>query len=572
MVTLLLLVLLAFLLDFVYHVVMHVARALWPSANGKIYQSVYLRQSFRDGHQVRKRNIANLTHCDPNEVAAIELALKYKGDLAVLGSLRQIQLQEGLSVGAVWTVYEVARRVGIERALGKEFSGRLALWQVLARVLDQGSRLSAVRLAQVHAACDVLGIRRGFDENDLYNNLSWLSQHQQTIERRLFAVRRGPQKPELFLYDVTSSYLEGEDNAFGAYGYDRDGKKGKKQIVIGLLCDQQGEPVSTEVFRGNTRDAATFGAQVRKAVERFGCERVTFVGDRGMIKSGQVEELSQAGFHYITAITKPQIETLLEAGVLQMTLFDAQVCEVQHQGLRYILRRNPVRAAELAASRADKQARVTRLLEERNSYLRQHSRAQVATAQKTVQAKIAQLKIGAWLRVDPEGRSLKLTADQPALEEASRLDGCYVIKTDLPETVASKHVVHDRYKDLAEVEQAFRTCKTAHLETRPIHVRTADHTRGHVLVVMLAYLIRRELSQAWASLDVTVEEGLQQLQTLCSTEMKVEGGASCLRISTPRSQSHTLLKAAHIHLPDALPHREVRVVTRKKLPERRKPR
>jgi hypothetical protein len=551
---------------------MHVARALWPSANGQVYTSIYLRQSFRDGKHVRKRNIANLTHCDPSEVAAIELALKYKGDLTVLGSLRQIQLQEGLSVGAVWTLYEVACRVGIEKALGKEFAGQLALWQVLARVLDQGSRLSAVRLAQVHAACDVLGMRRGFDENDLYANLSWLSQHQERIERRVFGARRGTQKPELFLYDVTSSYLEGDKNAFGEYGYGRDGKKGKKQIVIGLLCDEFGEPVSTEVFRGNTRDAATFGAQVRKAAVRFGCTRVTFVGDRGMIKSDQVDELTRAGFHYITAITKPQIQGLLEAGVLQMGLFDAQVCEVQQEGVRYILRRNPVRAAELAASRADKTVRVRRLLEERNGYLREHARAKASTAQKVVRAKIAQLKTEAWLRVDAEGRTVKLTADELALEEVSRLDGCYVIKTDLPETVVSPQVVHDRYKDLAEVEQAFRTCKTAHLETRPIHVRTEEHTRGHVLVVMLAYLIRRELSQAWAGLDVTVEEGLKQLGTLCSTEMKVEGGASCLRIPTPRSQSQALLEAAHIHLPEALPHREVRVVTRKKLPERRKPR
>jgi transposase len=154
---------------------------------------------------------------------------------------------------------------------------------LLSRVLEQGSRLSAVRLAQVHAACDVLGIQRGFDENDLYANLTWLSTHQEAIEKRLFAKRRGRQKPELFLYDVTSSYLEGECNAYGAYGYNRDGKPGKKQIVIGLLCDEQGEPVSTEVFRGNTQDPKTFAAQVKKARERFGCERVTFVGDRGMI-------------------------------------------------------------------------------------------------------------------------------------------------------------------------------------------------------------------------------------------------------------------------------------------------
>jgi len=176
-------------------------------------------------------------------------------------------------------------------------------------------------------------------------------------------VRRKGHKPELFLYGVTSSYLEGQDNALGAYGYNRDGKKGKKQIVIGLLCDEHGAPISTEVFRGNTQDPATFASQVNKASQRFGCEHVTFVGDRGMIKSGQIRDLAQAGFHYITAITKPQIQTLLKAGVLQMDLFDAELCEVNDEGVRYVLRRNPLRADELAASRADKKASVERLRE-----------------------------------------------------------------------------------------------------------------------------------------------------------------------------------------------------------------
>lgn len=548
---------------------MYVARALWPSSNGKTYQSIYLRESYRDGPHVRKRDIANLTHCDPKEVAAIELALKFKGDLSQLGSLDHIQLRQGLSVGALWTVYEVARRRGIDTALGHDFAGQLALWQVLARVLDQGSRLSAVRLAQVHAACDIIGIRRGFDENDLYDNLGWLSHQQEHIEDRLFASRKG-QKPELFLYDVTSSYLEGRDNALGAYGYNRDGKKGKKQIVIGLLCDEQGEPVSTEVFQGNTQDPATFASQVKKAKDRFGCERVTFVGDRGMIKSGQIRDLEQAGFHYITAITKPQIQTLLKTGVLQMDLFDVELCEVSHEGVRYVLRRNPLRADELAASRADKKASVERLRENWDRYLTAHPRAQTYTAEKSVRAKIAQLKLDAWLTVEVGGRSLKLRVNQPALDEISRLDGCYVLKTDLPQSAASKTVIHDRYKDLAEVEQAFRQCKTAHLEARPIYVRTAEHTRSHVLVVMLAYLIRRDLSQAWTTLDVTIEEGLNQLQTLCATEISVQGGGSCLRIPTPSPSSLPLLQALNIQLPKLLPHTETRVVTRKKLPERRK--
>ena len=458
------------------------------------------------------------------------------------------------------------------KVLGNDFNGQLALWQVLARVLEQGSRLSAVRLAQVHAACDVIGIRRGFDENDLYDNLTWLNARQSVIEDRLFAARAAQRKPELFLYDVTSSYLEGDQNALGAYGYNRDGKKSKKQIVIGLLCDDDGTPVSTEVFRGNTQDTKTFAAQVNKASARFGCEHVTFVGDRGMIKSGQIEELSRVGFHYITAITKPQIDTLLAAGLLQMELFAAEVCEVQQDRVRYVLRRNPLRAEQLAASRADKQARTRQLMQERNDYLAKHPRAKVSTAEKKLRAKMAQMKIEAWLDVQTEGRTLKLTVNPSALDEAARFDGCYVIKTDLPENAASKQVVHDRYKDLAEVEQVFRTCKTTHLETRPIHVRTEQHTRAHVLVVMLAYLIRRELSRAWIAVDFTLEEGLDQLKTLCSTQITVEGGASCLRIPTPGETSRALLKAIDIILPDALPHTDTPVVTRKKLPERRKAR
>jgi transposase len=253
-------------------------------------------------------------------------------------------------------------------------------------------------------------------------------------------------------------------------------------------------------------------------------------------------------------------------------LFDDTLCEVEEEKVRYILRRNPRRAEELAASRADKQASVETLCQQLNRYLSEHPRAKVATAQKAVRAKIVKLKLESWLQVELEERSLKLTVNQAALDEAARLDGCYVLKTDLPSSAAATQVVHDRYKDLTLVEQAFRTCKTTHLEARPIYVRTEDHTRGHVLTVMLAYLIRRELSRAWTALDTTVEEGLQQLQTLCSTEIKLEGGGGCLRIPTPSVASRALLDALNIRLPEALPHTDTRVVTRKKLPEQRKPR
>jgi transposase len=536
----------------------------------KIYQSVLLRESYRENGKVKKRTIANLSHCKPEEIAAIKLALKYKDNLSELGSLKEsVELEEGLSIGAIWSVYQIAKRLGIERALGTDFAGKLAMWQVVARVIDQGSRLSAVRLAQTHAACDVLDIRRGFDENDLYEDLSWLADNQQRIEKALFSVRHGKRKPEIFLYDVTSSYLEGTKNFFGEYGYNRDGKKGKQQIVIGLLCDEFGEPVSTEVFAGNTQDIQTFDSQVKKAAERFGCERITFVGDRGMIKIPQIKNLPE-GFHYITAITKPQIDSLINQGVIQIGLFDEDVCEVEDNGIRYVLRRNPVRVEEINESRMSKRKSVEKLLKKKNIYLGEHKRAKVETAIKDVNKKIVQLKIDKWLSVRSRERTLELEVDNDALEEASRLDGCYVIKTDLPKEIANKQIIHDRYKDLTEVERAFRAIKTDFLEVRPIYVQTEKSTRGHVLVVMLAYMIIRILRRAWQKFDLTVEEGLKQLSTLCSMQMKAKNQASCLKIPRPREKSRQLLKSLNIRMPTVLPHRKVRVVTRKKLTERRK--
>jgi len=553
-----------------YNVGVHLERRQWKSKNGKTYLSILLRHSYRENGKVCKRTVANLTHYPPEDVRAIELALKYKGDLGALGSVKEIQLKEGPSVGAVWAVYQVAKRLGVEKALGNDFAGKLAMWQVIARVIDQGSRLSAVRLAQAHAACDVLGIRRGFDENDLYENLTWLCHEQEQIERRLFAARHGDGKPELFLYDVTSSYLEGLQNELAAYGYNRDKKKGKLQIVIGLLCDESGEPVSTEVFEGNTTDPKTFGAQVKKVAQRFGCERVTFVGDRGMIKSGQIETLAETGFHYITAITKAQITKLIKDGALQLELFDETVCEVHNEGVRYVLRRNPRRVEEIAATREGKRRSVEALIEAQTAYLRDHPRAKPATAEKKVRQKISQLRIDSWLSVQVEKGELRLVVDDTKLAEVSRLDGCYVIKTDLPREAADTETVHDRYKDLAMVEWAFRTSKTAHLEVRPVYVRKEENTRGHVLVVMLAYLVTRELRRAWADLDVTVAEGLEQLKTLCSMEIRTDKGGTCLRIPQPRATSRTLLTALDLQLPVALPHTNVPVVTRKKLPVQRK--
>jgi len=553
--------------------IMHIHRVKSKQGN-RVYEQILLRESYREPgakrSAVKKRTLINLTKYSPEVVAAIELALKHKNDLSTLTSIKEVKLEQGLSVGGVFAVFAVAKRLGIQKALGSHQAGKLALWQVIARVLSQGSRLSAVRLAKTFAACEVVGFTRGFCEDQLYENLTWLAENQQEIEKRLFTSRRGQVKPELFLYDVTSSYLEGDQNALADWGYNRDKKRGKKQIVIGLLCDEQGEPVSTEVFAGNTGDLATFASQIRKANEQFGCERVTFVGDRGMIKSAQIKDLAATGFHYITAITKPQIKSMLKEGVFQLGLFDDNLCEVAHNGVRYILRRNPQRAREMTESRASKLSALQQLAAEQNRYLAAHPRANRHTAWKKVIEKSGRLNLGSLVTVTAADRSVEVKVDDEYIAQIAELDGCYALKSDLPVEAADTKIIHDRYKDLTLVEGAFRTCKTSHLEVRPVFVRTEANTRGHVLVVMLAYLIVRELKRAWSEFDLTVEEGLEELNRLCAMELSIEGGGSCLRVPDPAAQTKKLLDALKIKVPDALPKSKIKVDTKKKLPTRRK--
>jgi transposase len=545
--------------------------------NGKTYTRHLLRENYRENGKVKHRTIANISNASPAEIEAIRLALRHKDELQDLGTVRQdVSLRQGPSVGAVAVVQQVAERLGMANALGSSRQGKLALWQVIARVINQGSRLAAVRLATSHAACDLLDLK-AFDEDDLYDNLDWLAENQTDIENRLFARDLSAQAKEgsvpgrtLYLYDVTSVYLEGTQNHFAAFGYNRDGKKGKRQIVIGLLENEWGKPLSIEVFKGNTTDPKTVGPQIHKLADRFGGGPVVFVGDRGMIKSQQIKELQGEGFHYLTAITKPQIEALLKRGAIQMDLFDEDLAEVStRQGVRYVLRRNPQRAEDMMATRRSKLASVGRLVEEQNRYLSEHPRAKAPTALNKVTARLEGLRLNGWVRATVQERKVTVEEDATALAEVSKLDGCYVLQTDVGAEWAGKETLHARYKDLTLVEQGFRTSKTVHLEARPVYVRLGTRTRGHVLVVMLAYLIVQELARCWVEFNLTVEEGLKALAGLCATDVLVKGQVCCHQIPEPRASLQELLTAAAVRLPEVVPSQAVTVTTKRTLPERR---
>src|SRR6266436_1291809 len=341
-------------------------------------------------------------------------------------------------------------------------------------------------------------------------------------------------------------------------------------ISIDAFCQPTRHPVSLEVFPGNTQDPQTFAAQINKVKARFGVHAITFVGDRGIIKGPQIDDLAQQGLHDITAITKPQIEKLLRTGTLQMDLFDQELAEVlADEGIRYVLRRHPVRAQEVRESRQSKLAKLQAQVAKQKQYLTDHPRANAQGALQKLVASAKKLRISDWVELTVEDRSLTLTINASGQQEEAKLDGCYVLKTDLTPQQAKKEIVHDRYKDLASVEHAFRTCKTAPLEVRPIFLRRAARTRSHAFVVMLAYQIIHYLTACWSALDCTVEEGLQALATLCLIKVSPQKAPSYPCIPTPRDTLAPLLHNADIKLPKAFSLSGTRVSTKKKRPSER---
>jgi hypothetical protein len=205
-----------------------------------------------------------------------------------------------------------------------------------------------------------------------------------------------------------------------------------------------------------------------------------------------------------------------------------------------------------------------------NEYLATHPRANPGTQLKNLRSRAAKLRISGWTTFNLEGRNISISKDPEALAETSKLDGCYVLKTDLSQTAAAKDIVHDRYKDLALVEWAFRESKTVHLEIRPVNVRLETRTRGHAFVVMLAYSIIRVLATLWRDLDLTVQEGLDQLATLCLSEILLPDRPVSYQLPAPRDGVQQLLDAAQVRLPAKIVPKASRVATKAKLPDRRK--
>ena len=454
--------------------------------------AILLRESFRENGRVRKRTLANLSDWPTTLVEGFRTLLK--GGVAV--AEEGIAIRRALPHGHAAAVLGTIRAIGLDRLLGKPTDKRLApltIALIASRLVSPASKLATARDLAADTACSSLGrlLQLGaVDEVELYRALDWLGARQAAIEGAL--ARRHLKDGALVLYDVSSSWLEGRCCELARFGYSRDGKKGKLQIVYGLLCAADGCPVAVEVFEGNTADPMTLSAQIDKLKERFGLSRVVLVGDRGMITSARIrDELRPAGLDWITALRAPQIRALVDAGAFQLSLFDerdlAEITAPDFPGERLVVCRNPLLAEERTRKREDllqaTEAALTKLAD-------QIARGTGPTGQDKIARGVGRIenryKLAKLFDITVAEDGFTFGRNHARIADEARLDGFYVIRTSVEDKALAAENVVGAYKSLARVERAFRSLKTVDLHLRPIHHWLAPRVRAHVFLCMLA--------------------------------------------------------------------------------------
>lgn len=459
--------------------------------------AILLREAYREDGKVKKRTKANLSFL-PLEVAR-GLQILLKGGKAFPQDSSAIVIHRTLPHGHVAAVLGMLRAEELDKIIGPagDRCRDLVVAMIVARLIDPGSKLNTVRGLQDETATSSLALELGLgpvDEDDLYNAMDWLFERQSKIENAL--AKKHLNEGTLVLYDVSSSYLEGNKCPLGQFGYSRDGKKHNLQIIYGLLCSPDGCPVAVEVFEGNVGDPTTITEQVKKLKERFGLNDVVLVGDRGMITEARIrEDLRPANLDWITALRAPKVQELVEESGIQLSLFDdrelAAVTSPSFPGERLIVCRNPLLADERARKREELLQRTERHLENLKKAVERKRNPLKGEAK--IGAKFGEIrnkyKVAKHFDVEISEGKFSYRRNTDRIAQEANLDGIYVIRTSVSEERLDDNQTVRAYKGLARVERAFRTLKGVDLQIRPVYHHLAERVRAHVFLCMLAYYV-----------------------------------------------------------------------------------
>lgn len=475
--------------------------------------TIIIREGYREGGKVKNRTIANITHWPAEQVEALRLVLKGKRVAEVDQVFEKLDSRHH---GHVHAVLLAVRQLGLDTLIAaKPCRERdLIVGALVARICEPDSKLAMTRWWQDTTLPELLDLEE-VDEDDLYEAMDWLLGRQQRIEKKL--ARRHLAEGDLVLYDLTSSYFEGETCPLARRGKSRDRKQGTLQVNYGLVADRRGVPVAVSVFEGNTGDATTLLEQAERVRTEFGIQKLVLVGDRGMISQKQIEVLRQSeGVDWITALKSAGIHKLVQGGALQLDLFDERnLFEFVHEdfpGERLVACRNPVLARKRAYKRSSLLEATTRELDKVRGMV-EHGRLQGADAIGVRVGKVVnKYKMAKHVVLAIDDHAFDFRLDEESIATEAVLDGIYVIRTAVPAEQMTADEAVRSYKDLTGVERAFKSLKSIDLLVRPIRHRTENRVRAHIFFCMLTYYVYRHMFEALRPL-LFADEDLEAKQT-----------------------------------------------------------
>ena len=472
-----------------------------PNRNSR--PAVLLREGWREGGRVRKRTLANLTDWPAEKVDSLRRVLKGQ---RLVSPEDAFTIERSLPHGHVDALLAMTRRLGLDRLIAPKRSPERdrVLAMVVQRLLHPASKLATPRRWHTTTLAQELDLGDA-DEDALYEAMDWLLARQERIERRL-AQRHLHEGAPVFA-DVSGSYYEGRTCPLMRFGYNRDGKRAKPQVVYTVLSAPGGCPVAVQAYPGNTADPNTVADQVVKLREHFGLQRVVLVGDRGLLTQVQIDHLKRhPGLGWVSALRAVQVRSLVEAEALQLSLFDeqhlAEFASPDYPGERLVACYNPLLAEDRARKRETLLTATEAGLERIAREAARRTRTPLDAAQlgHKVGRVIARHKMAKHFRWAVHDGRLVYERDHARIDAEARLDGIYVLRTSEPAARLSPEDTVRTYKGLADIERWFRTLKGLDIRVRPIRHREERRVRAHLFLCLLAGYLEWHLRRAWAPL------------------------------------------------------------------------
>ena len=560
---------------------MYIQRNKTTGKNGKEYTSVLLCTKYRQDGKIKTKVETNLSHMPKELVLSIENVLKH-GKKALVAA-KDILVKKSIDFGLSFLLIHLMDKLRISETLDKVLPNQAALLKaiIIGKIITRGSKLGIYNfLKRNQEICSKLGIDiEKIKVDDLYSALGQVSYLQEKIERKWYLYHKDKHK-EVYLYDITSTYFEGVKNELAAFGYNRDKKKGKMQINIGLITDSEGFPLKIEVFKGNVNDHLTVLNQIKSIKNTFDTKQVIFVGDRGMkirYNLKEMEDADREGIHYITGLTHSEIENLLENNIIQLKLFSKDLAEIEHEGERYILSVNAdlqekdltylktVRGIvddEITEVKASWEKRHRKNIENAEKLKNGHKNKKLIVSFSEKSLDSYKLRVERVLSkrhmkkyyeiIDISNDNFVVDFKAEKYRQAKHLAGKYVVCTGIRKEKMGKKEVRQQYRNLQNVEHAFRDFKSNNIQIRPVYHRNEAQTRGHVLLSMFSYAIVKEMEnkifpflKTWnkkTNCHLSFSDIMEELKDIKRVELNIGRDVNAIKITELNDMQTQILK------------------------------